>query len=159
MNNQFEYLKKSNIGYELIKMEKAVHSVKETAEYLNCNYEKIIKTLVVYDVLNPEKMSCVAIPGNAKLDFHKINNVLNYRRLKLLPVDEVFKKTGMQIGSIPPFGTGYDHYYDINILNQDYIYAGSGNPEYLIKFDPKQLKHPQNKDLFGDFCKGPAGPS
>jgi prolyl-tRNA editing enzyme YbaK/EbsC (Cys-tRNA(Pro) deacylase) len=138
-------LNKEKIKYELIKVP-LVHTANETAKAIGCKLELILKSMLIYDYNNPNKISLFVIQGDKKLDFQKINTICGYENAKFFPIDKIFKKTGFEIGTLPPFGYSSDIliYYDRDILKQEFVYAGSGNQKYLIKFNPNNL----NKSLF-----------
>ncbi len=141
----FDYLNANGIPYELVKIP-LVHTAEETAKAIGCELELILKSMLVFDSKNPDKVSLFIIPGTKKLDFQKINGICGYEKARFFPCEKILEKTGFRIGTLPPWGYPDDIslYYDKDIMKQSVVYAGSGNPEYLIKFNPKDL----DKTLF-----------
>lgn len=141
----FDYLKANGVPYELVKIP-LVHTADETAKALGCELELILKSMLVFDSKNPDKVSLFVISGTKRLNFQKIDDICGYEKSKFFPHEEIFEKTGFNIGTLPPWGYSDDIslHYDKDIMKQSVVYAGSGNPEYLIKFNPGDL----NKNLF-----------
>ena len=136
----FDYLDARGIHYELIETP-LVHTAEETARALGCGLELILKSMLVFDSKHPERVSLFVVPGTKKLDFQRINALCGYQKARFYPVEKVLEKTGFEIGTLPPWGYSDDItlHYDKDIMKQSVVYAGSGDPRYLIKFNPKDL--------------------
>ncbi len=131
----------TNIPYDLVKIP-PVHTAKETAEALGCRLNMILKSMMVFDQSNPANIALIVIPGHKNINFEKVNRVCNFKNSSFYPKDKILRLTGFKVGTLPPFGYSSEIqvFYDYDILLNDYVYAGSGNPEYLIKFYPKDLE-------------------
>lgn len=140
-----DYLNTKGISYDLIEVP-LVHTAEETAKALECGLEVILKSMLIFDSKNIEKISLFVIPGTKQLDFKKINGICGYKKARFFPLKKIHEKTGFDAGTLPPWGysDNISLYYDEKILKQSLVYAGSGNPKYLIRFNPKDL----DKDCF-----------
>ena len=120
-----------SIPYEVIQLEKEVHTASETARVLGCSISMILKSMLVYDARNPQASTVVIIPGDKRLDLEKVKRLCNYVDPRLVPASQVHKRTGFAVGTLPPWGYSGDiaTYYDSSIKKNDFVYGGSGNPK------------------------------
>ncbi len=85
--------------------------------------------------------ACVA-PVNHRIDFNGVvRKTLNARRVSLLPVEEVLEATGMEYGSITPFGLPADWVIllDSRLLFPIKIVVGAGLLKSKIRLPGKML--------------------
>ncbi|BCX14141.1 MAG: hypothetical protein KatS3mg085_673 [Candidatus Dojkabacteria bacterium] len=71
-------------------------SVEKLVEFLNIPIEKTVKTLLYKDELN--QIYAVAVRGDYEVSEEKLKKVLNVKSIELLSEQEIFEKTGAQVG-------------------------------------------------------------
>ncbi|MBN2395355.1 MAG: Cys-tRNA(Pro) deacylase [Candidatus Atribacteria bacterium] len=139
--NAMRLLDQSNIHYGIISYHvnptdlSAEHVSQETGVPLN----QIFKTLVAQGDKTGELVACVS--GNAELDLKKFANLSGNKRIALIPVSEIQKKTGYLRGGVSPIGMkhAYPLYIDQSALQHPFILVSAGLRGLQIKIKPQDL--------------------
>ena len=139
--NAMRLLDKLNIDYEGI--EYKVNPDDLSAEHVSRDtgipLARIFKTLVAFGEDTGEIIAC--IPGNAELNLKKLAQVSNNKKVILVPVKEINKKTGYIRGGVSPLGLKYPYplYIDQSALKYDFILISAGQRGLQIKIKPDDL--------------------
>jgi len=139
--NATRILDKLNIEYQIIEYQvnasdlSAEHVSRETGIPL-C---QIFKTLVAYGDKTGEMVACV--PGDKELNLKKFASVTENKKVNLIPVKDINKKTGYIRGGVSPIGLkhSYPLYIDHSALQYQFILISAGLRGLQIKIDPKKL--------------------
>jgi len=93
------------------------------------------------------------ISANERIDLKKLKILLNSKNVSLASPDEVLKKTGCTVGSVPPFANvlfDIPTYLDESVLKKDFIVfsAGTHNDSMQMKVqDYCRILEPKVVDL------------
>jgi len=139
--NAMRLLDKLNIAYEVIDYKvnpdnlSAEHVSRDTGIPLN----KIFKTLVAFGENTREIIAC--IPGNAELNLKRLAQESNNKKVFLIPVKDINKKTGYLRGGVSPLALKHPYpiYIDQSCLQHDFILISAGQRGLQIKIKPNDL--------------------
>lgn len=117
-------LDKNNIKYDLVN-NGAFVTMHDISKNLDISPGSIMKTLVLE---TPIGSICVALPGNRRLSFKKIADVLhlNIDSINLLPRKNFELIVGVPIGATPPIGLDFPLFVDTHLAEHDSIYCSCG---------------------------------
>jgi Ala-tRNA(Pro) deacylase len=74
------------------------------------------------------------LPGDVRADFDKIRDLIQAKKIKMASKEEVKEKTGIEVGSIPPFGSviGMKTYVDPRLAENEIIFFNPGRHDRTI---------------------------
>ncbi|MEP7167202.1 MAG: amino acid--tRNA ligase-related protein [Candidatus Woesebacteria bacterium] len=74
------------------------------------------------------------LPGDLRADFEKIQNHIGAKKLSMASKEDVKEKTGLEVGSIPPFGSaiGLQTYVDPALAENETIFFNPGRHDRTI---------------------------
>lgn len=99
-----EFLDEENVEYDYFK-HKPVMTSKEAAEVREGSVEEGMRRGAKAMVVRSEgEFYQFVLPANKKMDFKKIQKILDSRSVSLAEKDEVEEITDCRIGGVPPFG-------------------------------------------------------
>lgn len=132
-----ELLKSKEIDYNHFKHEK-VHSSTDAASIKKHNIEDVVKAIVLK--ADGQYIQCV-LQGNRKIDFEKVKEVTNVKKIKMAHPDDVFKVTNCKVGSVPPTGNilGLDVFLDKKVLERDKIVFSAGTHYDSVELKPEDF--------------------
>ncbi|MGI6268966.1 MAG: YbaK/EbsC family protein [Candidatus Howiella sp.] len=127
-------------------------TVELAAKALNCAPERIAKTLSF--ALGDGAILIVAA-GDAKVDNQKFKAKFGVKA-KMLPFDEVEKKTGHAVGGVCPFGVneGAAVYLDESLRRFDVVYPACGSANSAVRLTVPELEVCAGAAEWVDVCKG-----
>jgi Cys-tRNA(Pro)/Cys-tRNA(Cys) deacylase len=139
--NATRILDKLRVSYQIIEYRvdisdlTAEHVFRETGIPLT----QIFKTLVAEGDKTGEIVACV--PGDKELNLKKIASVSGNKKINLIPVKDINKKTGYIRGGVSPIGLkhSYPLYIDHSALQYHFILISAGLRGLQIKINPQQL--------------------
>ena len=139
--NATRLLDKLNIDYQIISYQvnpddlSAEHVSREAGVPLN----QIFKTLVAHGDKTGEMVAC--IPGGAELDLKELARISGNKKVNLIPVKEINKRTGYIRGGVSPLGLKYPfpQYIDQSALQHQFILVSAGAHGLQIKINPQDL--------------------
>ncbi len=135
MNPLQNYLDEQSIEAEIITFEKETKTVKDAANVLGVSESQIVKTVLFIDDLN--ELIAVILPGDKKVDDQALRTFLSLRSLRIATKEEVYQRTGYQVGAVPPLGFEATFILDANIKGE--IYAGGGTTNSILRITTDQL--------------------
>lgn len=116
-----------------------VITIDDVVRTLSIPVEKMAKTVL----LHQREIGLIAtvLPGMGKVDFVKIANILNVPKSSVQIANRAtMKDLGINPGDVCPF---YDFLQkiivDTDLLKQERVYCGSGDPRKTILIDPKEM--------------------
>lgn len=132
--------KLKELGYsaEILEHDPVI-TIDDVVRTLNIPVERMAKTVL----LDQKETGLIAavLPGMGKVDFVKIANILNVPKSSVQIANKaIMKDLGINPGDVCPF---YDFLQkiivDTDLLKQERVYCGSGNPRKTIVIDPKEM--------------------
>ncbi len=136
-----EFLDGHKVKYEIIEHE-PVYTSEEAARIRGFDLKSGIKSLI-FKITKKDRHDFVLIlvSGDKKVDNKKLAKILSADNVKLADPQEVFEKTGCEIGSCHPFGNlvGLEIYMDRSILNNETIAFNAGLHTITITMKPHDL--------------------
>ncbi len=125
-----DYLNSLGLEYDLLEFRESVKSVKDAVKAAGVPASSIVKSLVV---VCGDRVYCVVIPGDKKLDLKRLSESLGCSSARLASREEVLKATGYDVGGVPPVGHGLPVVLDNRLLEKDYVVGGGGDDRHLVR--------------------------
>jgi tryptophanyl-tRNA synthetase len=128
-------LENSTLKYELIK-HPPIKTVEEGLVYLGISADQGVSTLI----FETEKGNVAVLRrDDHQLSEEKIKKVLGLQKIRMCKPSEVLKLTGCEVGFVSPYNPDFIIVMDKTILEKDFVYLGTGSPEYDLKIAPRDL--------------------
>lgn len=146
-----EYFKKFNIENRIQEFEKSSATVELAAKAVNCEPEKIAKTL---SFKLEDKPILIVVAGDARVDNSKYKAQFG-KKAKMLTQDEVLNLIGHPVGGVCPFAIneGVDVYLDKSLKRFENVYPACGSSNSAIQLSIEELEKYSNYILWVDVCK------
>ncbi len=139
--NATRILDKLKINYQIIeyKVDMADLSAEHVSRETGISLSQIFKTLVAQGDKTGEMVACV--PGDKELNLKKFASVSGNKKVNLIPVKDINKKTGYIRGGVSPIGLKYSYplYIDHSALQHQFILISAGLRGLQIKINPQDL--------------------
>ena len=129
------HLKYENIPFELI-FHKPIFSMEEGLKEIGIEAAQGFSTLIMK--ADGQIISLIRRDDN-KVSFSKIKKLLQVKNLEFATKAEVLEFSGCEVGYVSPFNPGVKCYLDEKLLEQDFVYGGTGSPEHDLKIAPIDL--------------------
>lgn len=128
-------LEKSGLSYELIK-HPPIKTVEEGLAFLGISAGQGASTLII----NTDKgLFTLLRRDDHQVDLDKIKNILGVEKVNLCRPSQVLEITQCEVGYVSPHNPTLSIIADETILEKDFIYCGTGSPEYDLKITPQNL--------------------
>lgn len=129
------FLKNNNSNFEILKHDNPIVSKQDAAAYFDI--EKAAPTFI----MDTEQglVAFIISSKRGKLDLKAIKQDLGFSKLKMADKEKVQKTTGYEIGAIPLVGHNLPCVFDNYLLENDYIYGGSGDTFHTLKIAPHDV--------------------
>lgn len=146
-----EYIKKYGLEKNIMEFTVSSATVEEAAKAVNCKEEEIAKTL---SFLVKEKPIVIVIAGDKKIDNSKYKAEF-HSKAKMIPLDNVEKLIGHEVGGVCPFGIkeNIQVYLDISLKRFSIVYPACGSSNSAIKLTIEELEKISNYKKWIDVCK------
>lgn len=146
-----EYFKKFNMENRIQEFEESSATVELAAKALNCEPEKIAKTL---SFKIEDKTILIVVAGDARVDNSKYKAQFG-KKAKMLTQDEVLELIGHPVGGVCPFAIndGVDVYLDKSLKRFENVYPACGSSNSAIQLSIEELEKYSNYNLWVDVCK------
>jgi len=136
---KFEKTKKAlnegKIIYELIQ-HPPIKTVEEGLAFLGISAGQGASTLIIE---TDRGLFALLRRDDHQVDIEKVKNILGAKRAILCKPAEVLKITECEVGYVSPHNPGLSVLADETILEKDFVYCGTGSPEYDLKITPQEL--------------------
>ncbi len=134
-----EKFEKKNLDFEVMEHEEVLTS-EEASQVRRLPANMAIKSLVLKSEEYDDKFIMVCVPANKQLDTEKVSNILG-EKFSMATENELFSKTGIKVGAVPPFGRllGMELYYDVIIQDMGDIVFSAGLRTRSIKTTASNL--------------------
>ena len=131
-----EYLINNNADFKLIHQTTPIISVEDAAKYYD------IKKAAPTFIMQTENglIAILVSSQRGKLDLKSIKKQFNFTKLKFADKKIIEEKTGYEIGLIPLVGHNLPCIFDKLLLNNDYVYGGTGDPLTTLQIKPTDLE-------------------
>ena len=104
-----------------------VRTVDDVVRILSVSPDAIVKSIFFK---SHDQYVLVCVPGNKKVDVHKVKEFCCYEAVRILPLEEIRNITEIPIGAISPLTyISPPVFIDIQFNTKRYLYMGSGNRE------------------------------
>ncbi len=145
------HLKKYNLDTKIITVPTSSATVKEAAEALGTEEEKIAKTL---SFKLKDKNILIVVAGDVKIDNAKYKQTFN-EKAHMLSFDEVEEITGHPVGGVCPVGVkaGVEIYLDESLKRFETVYPACGATNNAIELTIPKLEETTNYKEWVDVCK------
>ncbi|MBQ8145079.1 MAG: GNAT family N-acetyltransferase [Butyricicoccus sp.] len=129
------FLQEQNADYEILKQEKPIRSAKDAEGIYDA--EKSAPTFV----LDSDRglIACVMSVTSGRMDLAAMKAEFGFTKLKMADSKKILRETGYAVGSVPPIGHGLPCIFDQNLLQFDYVYAGTGDELQTLKIWPRDI--------------------
>ena len=146
------YFKQYNMEQRVKELEQSSATVEEAAAALNCEPERIAKTL---SFLVKGKAVLIVAAGDAKVDNQKYKQFFG-EKAKMLAFDEVEPLIGHEVGGVCPFGIndGVEVYLDASLKRFNTVFPAGGSANSGIELTIPELEKYSNCQQWVDVCKG-----
>ena len=143
-------LDEENIVYEKVEHE-PVYTSEDAAKIRDTGLSMGAKALILFADNTP---ILVVVPGDKKLDFNLFKKLFGVKNLRMASKEEVYKLTGLEVGSIPPIGKALSlpSYYSRDFEKKDQVAFNAAMHTISIKMKAPDLLKLENP-VIGDFSK------
>ena len=130
-------LETNSIPYHISEHEK-VRTSEEAAKARGTETKTGAKAMVVKA---KDKYILCVLPGNLRIDWEKLKQLLSVKRIRLATQIEAEELTGVEMGAVPPFGNllGITEYLDPKVLENESINFNPGSRIHTINMKSEDL--------------------
>ncbi len=139
-----EFLRKNKIPAEIIEMPRLTKTAQQAADVLGIDINNIIKSVVF--VTKSGSGIVAIVNGEKRVSFEKVEKIVG-ETVNTASPDDVLRLTGYKAGAVPPIDTGLRTIMDVNVMKNDFCYAGGGTDMHLIKISPQVIKKFTNAEV------------
>lgn len=131
-------LKAQGIEYEVFEHD-PVYTCPQMANFLKTNEAHIAKSMIVKK--SDGTYILAVLPGNKKIDFHKLGIVTKAAPTILAPKKEAEEIAQCPVGCVYPLGSiaKLETFFDTAILRQEYVYFNPGSHTKSVKISTQAL--------------------
>ena len=135
--NLISILERKGINYERT-THKPVYTSEQASEVRGVPLDTGVKAMVLER--DESELILGLVPANYRIDLSTISNHES-SEIKLADPDDVFKQTGCEIGSVPPFGhrNTMMTYLDPEVLEKEKVNFNAGKHDVSVQIDSKVL--------------------
>ena len=146
-----EYFKQFDMDDKIMEFEVSSATVELAALALNCEPERIAKTL---SFSLGDKCILIVTAGDAKVDNAKFKNQFMVKA-KMLSSDEAMEQIGHAVGGICPFAVNdhVDIYLDVSLKRFQTVFPACGSSNSAIELTNEQLEKYTGNSGWIDVCK------
>lgn len=138
-------LENQKIEHELIN-HPPIKTVEEGLAFLGIDPSQGVSTLIFE---SDSGLISVLRRDDHQVDLQKIKRILGLKKIRLCNPEEVLKITKCEVGFVSPYNPDLKTLADKTIIEKEYVYMGTGSPEYDLKITPTNLIN-FTKALLGD---------
>ena len=131
-------LKAHGIEYEVFEHD-SVYTCPQMANFLKTDEAHIAKSMIVKK--SDGTYLLAVLPGNKKIDFHRLGLVTKAAPVILAPKKEVEEIAQCSVGCVYPLGSiiNLETLFDSAILHQEYVYFNPGSHTKSVKISTQAL--------------------
>ena len=126
-------------------------TVELAAVALNCDEDKIAKSLTFYGKENP---IMIVVSGKSRIDNRKFKETFGLKA-SMISFEDVPKLIGHNIGGVCPFCVNKEVkvYLDISLKKFDYVFPACGSSNSAVKLSINELEKHSSFIEWVDVCK------
>jgi len=146
-----EYLRQWDMDDNILEFTTSSATVELAALALNCEPERIAKTL---SFKMNDKCILIVCAGDAKVDNSKFKGKFE-TKAKMLSQQEVIDLVGHEVGGVCPFGIneGVGVYLDISLKRFETVFPACGSGNSAIELSVEELEKTSKFMEWVDVCK------
>ena len=146
-----EFFGKFGMENRILELEQSSATVELAAQALNCEPERIAKTLSFGIESGP---ILIVVAGDAKIDNKKYKAKFS-EKAKMLAFEEVEKLIGHAVGGVCPFGIneGVKVYLDESLKRFESVFPAAGSENSAIELTLEELEKYSGYTQWIDVCK------
>ena len=152
LESVFRILDENGIGHQRFEHQ-PVRTSEEAARIRGVDLKTGVKAMLLKT--REGKFIVVLVPADKKIDFKKIEQLENTKKLSFASEEEVLQETGCEVGGVPPFGhtkRGQGHpiktYMDKDVLENDSANFNAGDRSVSVTMKAKDLAKAVQSILF-----------
>lgn len=132
-----EEFREKKLPYRIIEFEASTATVELAAGALGVEPGRIAKTMA-FDMGGEDIL--VLMKGDVRIDNKKFKKTFG-KKAKMVPADEIEKRTGHPMGGVCPFGTALDLtvYVDESLKCYDVVYPAAGSRHSAVEISVADL--------------------
>ncbi len=114
---------------------------------------RIAKTL---SFLNNERTILLVAAGDARVEGSRFKKTFGVKKVKMVPLEDVEKRTGHAVGGVCPFGVPpeTDVYLDESLRRFPTVFPACGSANSSIELTPDELEQYSEAKGWVDVCGG-----
>lgn len=145
------YFKKFGLEDRIIEFDTSSATVELAAAALNCQPERIAKSL---SFLLKDKPVIIVTAGDVKIDNKKFKNTFE-AKAKMIEKDRVEELIGYKVGGVCPFAIkdDVDVYLDESLKRFETVFPACGSSNSAIEMSIEGLEKCSNYKAWLDVCK------
>ena len=134
------YLVKHGIDAELVACSSDMPSVLLAAVALGVQPEVIVKS-IVFEGKNAPCVALAIVSGDTRVDRVKVATVLSLPSLRLARPETVRRRTGYEIGGVPPIAHVEPLLVvvDRRVMERDIVFGGGGDERHMLRISPREI--------------------
>ncbi len=129
-------LQMEEIPHEIFLLNSPTRTAERTAALLSLNLDEVVKSVIF---MAKDRPILVIVPGNRRVSYRKVKDVLGVSKLRLASSQEVIDLTGYVLGATPPLAHRTSLYtlIDESIIGKEVLYTGGGEVNAMLKIRPQ----------------------
>ncbi len=137
-----EYFKKFNIDNRIILFNESSATVSQAAKALHTEEKRIAKSL---SFKIKDEIVLIILAGDAKISNSKYKAYF-HEKAHMLPFNEVYEKTGHEVGGVCPFALneGIKVYLDISLKRFETVFPACGSHNSAIELTIEEMEKYSN---------------
>lgn len=137
-----EYFKKFNIDNKIILFNESSATVSQAAKALHTEEKRIAKSL---SFKIKDEIILIVLAGDAKISNAKYKAFF-HEKAHMLTFDEVFEKTGHEVGGVCPFALndGVKVYLDVSLKRFETVFPACGSHNSAIELSIEEMEKYSN---------------
>lgn len=146
-----ELFNKEGVDYKLYEHE-PVYTSEQASKVRGVDLRTGVKAMVLK---SKDHFLLADIAADRRLDFRKLEKLLDVKKLEFATKDEVLSKTGCEAGSVHPIGWlfGLDSYLDQSVLGNEYVNFNIGLLTKSVRIKKDDLVKILKPKLIDSFSK------
>ncbi len=126
------WLQDMDIPHEMSRVKTPARGAEQLAAQLGLSPAQVVKVIFFRSGEGP---LAVIIPGDSRVDYHKLRRAAGTDAVRLADSREVQDITGFLASSVPPVGweRSVPCLIDLRALREDVVYASGGEPTAVLK--------------------------
>ncbi len=135
------FIKDNNVDAEHIIFQESCHTVDEAAKAVGVQSSDFVKSICM---VSGAEIIIAIVLGTDRASTKNVAKAFGIPRPELATHEDILKYTGYPCGGTPPFGFDAKFVIDNNVMEKEFIYAGGGSENSLVRLSPKEMLRANN---------------